>query len=116
MTTNISTFTLPQSETLKLHIVLERKNIDLVKASFLEFPSIQIEAPTEKQALEELNQLLYARLENLEIIPVEIKLSQGETGNHWMKFAGVFKDDPDFTLCRSPQPPLKRGALRKFCS
>ncbi len=96
MALNISTVTLPQSETLKLHILLERENLDLVKASVLEFPNMKIEASTEKQALEELNQLLYARFQRMEVIPVEITLPKNEAANHWMKFAGVFKDDPDF--------------------
>ncbi|NDJ25815.1 hypothetical protein GS682_30360 [Nostoc sp. B(2019)] len=97
MVLNISTVTLSQPENLKLHILLERDNQKKVTASVLEFPSFQVEASTEEQALEELQKLLYAHLENLEIIPVEIILSQSRTENQWLKFAGVFQDDPDFT-------------------
>jgi hypothetical protein len=96
MALNISTIALPQSENLKLHILLERENQENVIASVLEFPSFHIEAPTEKQAIEELQKMLNSRLENIEIIPVEITLSQSQAKNHWMKFAGVFQDDPDF--------------------
>ncbi|MEJ6488088.1 hypothetical protein N0Y54_43920 [Nostoc punctiforme UO1] len=96
MVINFSSVTLPQSENLKLHILLERNNEGNVIASVLEFPNTQVEAPTTEQAVQELKKLLSTRLEKIEIIPLEIQLSQNEAENPWMKFAGVFKDDADF--------------------
>jgi predicted RNase H-like HicB family nuclease len=96
MVINFSSLTLPQSETLKLHILVERNTEGNVIASVLEFPNTQVEASTQEQAVEELKQLLSTRLEKIEIIPVEIELPQSESENPWMKFAGVFKDDADF--------------------
>jgi hypothetical protein len=75
---------------------VERNNERNFIASVLEFPNTQVEAPTHKQAVEELKKLLSTRLEKLEIIPVEIQLSQSAAENPWIKFAGVFKDDADF--------------------
>lgn len=98
MALNFSTVTPPQPATLKLHIVLERNEQGKAIASVLELPNSQVEAPNQEQALEDLKKLLLARLEKIEVIPLEIQLPQAEqTENPWMKFTGVFKDDPDFT-------------------
>ncbi|RAM52720.1 MAG: hypothetical protein C6Y22_04995 [Hapalosiphonaceae cyanobacterium JJU2] len=96
MVINFSSVTLPQSENLKLHIVLERTNEENVIASVMEFPNTQVEAPTTEQAVQELKKLLSTRLEKIEIIPVEIQLPPNEAENPWMKFAGVFQNDADF--------------------
>ncbi|MEH2293392.1 hypothetical protein [Nostoc sp.] len=96
MVINFSSVTLPQSENLKLHILLSRNNEGNVIASVLEFPNTQVEAPTTEQALLELKTLLSTRLEKIEIIAIEIQLPQSEAENPWIKFAGVFQDDADF--------------------
>ncbi|WP_461927199.1 hypothetical protein [Nostoc sp.] len=96
MVINFSSVTLPQSENLKLHILLSRNHEGNVIASVLEFPNTQVEAPTQELALLELKKLLSTRLEKIEIMSVEIQLSQSEAENPWIKFAGVFKDDADF--------------------
>ncbi|MBW4632011.1 MAG: hypothetical protein KME30_08940 [Iphinoe sp. HA4291-MV1] len=96
MVINFSSVTQPQSEYLKLHILLERNNEGNVIASVLEFPNTQVEALTQEQAVQELKKLLSTRLEKIEIIPVEIQFAKSEAENPWMKFAGVFQDDADF--------------------
>lgn len=98
MALNFSTATQPQPSTLKLHILLEYNDEGTAIASVLELPNYQVEAPTHEQALEDLQKVLLARLEKIEIVPLEIQLPQAEqTENPWIKFAGVFKDDQDFT-------------------
>lgn len=97
MVLNFSTVTRTQPATLNLHIMLERNDEGKAIASVLELPNCYVEAPTQAQAIEDLQKLLLARLEKIKIIPLEIQLPQAEqTENPWMKFAGVFKDDPDF--------------------
>ncbi len=65
----------------------------------MELPQYRVEAATREQALLILNQLLVQRLDKVEVIPMEIKLPQTEQSRKpWMKFAGVFKDDPDFDI------------------
>jgi hypothetical protein len=96
MVINLSSITLPQSDNLKLHMLLERNDEGNVIASVLELPNIQVVAPTQEQAVQELKKLLSTRLEKIEVIPVEIQLTQSEAENPWLKFAGVFKDDADF--------------------
>jgi hypothetical protein len=56
-----------------------------------------IDAETREQAIEALKQLMNQHLEKSEIIPLEISVLYTELPeNPWIKFAGVFKDDPDF--------------------
>lgn len=87
---------MPQTANLKVNILLENKNNGVI-ASALEFPSYRVEAATREQALKTLQQLLATHLKDAEIIPVEIEVSKAETSeNPWIKFAGVFRDDPDF--------------------
>lgn len=96
MVINLSSITLPQSDNLKLHMLLEHNDEGNVIASVLELPNIQVAASTQEQAVQELKKLLSTRLEKIEVIPVEIQLTQSEAENPWLKFAGVFKDDADF--------------------
>jgi hypothetical protein len=77
--------------------LLERNDEGKASASVLELPNCYIEAPTQEQAIKDLQKLVLARLDKIEVIPLEIQLAPAEqTENPWMKFAGVFKDDPDF--------------------
>jgi hypothetical protein len=63
----------------------------------LELPQYRVEVATREQALLILNQVLVEHLDKVEVIPMEIKLPQTDQSQRpWMKFAGVFKDDPDF--------------------
>ncbi|MCL1475159.1 hypothetical protein [Argonema antarcticum] len=97
MVSNVSPGTVSQSVPLKFHILLDRSNQTQISASFLELPNCQVEAPTPEKAIEELKKLLHTRMEKLEIIPVEIEWQiPKQPENPWVKFAGVFQDDPDF--------------------
>ncbi|MBD2410946.1 hypothetical protein H6H01_09415 [Nostoc calcicola FACHB-3891] len=86
-----------QTANLKVNILLETKEDGSAIASILELPQYHVEAATREQALLILEQLLVQHLEKVEVIPMEIRLPQAEQSQRpWMKFAGVFKDDPDF--------------------
>ncbi len=53
--------------------------------------AVAVEAPTREEALAKLREVLQARLQNgAEIVPLEVTPVQ----HPWMKFAGMFKDDP----------------------
>ncbi|BAZ21703.1 hypothetical protein NIES4073_25810 [Kalymmatonema gypsitolerans NIES-4073] len=86
-----------QTANLKVNIVLETKEDGSAIASILELPQYRVEAGTREQAVATLKQLLRERMNRVEVIPMEIKLPSAEQSERpWMKFAGVFKDDPDF--------------------
>ncbi|KYC42004.1 hypothetical protein WA1_18525 [Scytonema hofmannii PCC 7110] len=57
-------------------------------------PDCQIFAQTREEALDSLHQLLKTRLKNVEIVTQEIVAPKSE--HPWMKFAGKYKDDPQF--------------------
>ncbi|MEH2361488.1 hypothetical protein [Nostoc sp.] len=95
----INTLAESQTANLKVNILLETREDGRAIASILELPQYHVEAATREQALLILNQLLVQHLDKVEVIPMEIKLPQAEQSQKpWMKFAGVFKDDPDFDL------------------
>jgi predicted RNase H-like HicB family nuclease len=82
---------------LKVNILLQEKEGGGAIASFLEIPAYRVEAATREQAIEALKQLMNQHLEKSEIIPLEISVPCTESPeNPWIKFAGIFKDDPDF--------------------
>lgn len=56
-------------------------------------PDCQVFAPTREDAIENLNKLVNTRLQNVEIITAEI---EHPSQHPWMKFAGKYKDDPQF--------------------
>ncbi|MEC4817668.1 MAG: hypothetical protein SAK29_31005 [Scytonema sp. PMC 1069.18] len=82
---------------LKVNFWLETREDGSAIASILELPQYRVEAATREQALTMLEELLIQRMNKVEVIPREIKLPSVEQSQRpWMKFAGVFKDDPDF--------------------
>lgn len=82
---------------LKLNVLLEDKEDGMITASALEFPAYKVEATNRQQALEALQQLLGSHLEKAEIVPLEMEVSYAQVAqNPWVRFAGIFKDDPYF--------------------
>ena len=80
----------------KLNILLETHSGKTI-ASVLEIPRYQVEAETRAEAIVALKNLLTAQLSQVEVIPLEFDSDQlNSLENPWLKFAGVFKDDPDF--------------------
>lgn len=75
-------------------VLIEKKVEGGVSATVLGWQDCQARGSTKAEALEQLRQLLTARLQNTEIVSLEIDLLKPE--HPWMKFAGMFKDDPDF--------------------
>ena len=57
-------------------------------------PDCQVFAQTREDALNNLHEIVKTRLKNVEIVTQEIEAP--ETEHPWMKFAGKYKDDPQF--------------------
>jgi hypothetical protein len=86
---------------LKMTLLLEPLISGGVAASVLEFPACRVEAATRELAIAQVRQQIVALLNTVELLPIqisaaEITQSQTETENPWIKFAGMFQDDPDF--------------------
>lgn len=87
----------PQLQNLTLHLVVEQTEKGQSRASVLGLPDCVVEAATDEEAIEKLQDLLIERLAHARVMEVKIPLAQpNQTKNSWMKYAGVFKDDPDF--------------------
>ncbi|NET60105.1 MAG: type II toxin-antitoxin system HicB family antitoxin [Symploca sp. SIO2E6] len=94
---NIDSLTIDEnnlSNKSRYDVLVENKVEGGVSATVLGWQDCQAEGSTKTEALEKLRQLLTARLPNTEIVSLEIDLPKSE--HPWMKFAGMFKDDPEF--------------------
>jgi hypothetical protein len=57
-------------------------------------PDCQVFSATREEALKNLHELVNSRFQNLEIVTQEIAAAKSE--HPWMKFAGMYKDNPLF--------------------
>ncbi|OUL29420.1 hypothetical protein BV372_23535 [Nostoc sp. T09] len=79
---------------LDFNILLEKDNTGKETAIVLEIPECRITSDTRQQALDGVRQLLAERLAKAEIVSLQMELPSNP--HPWMKFAGMFKDDPLF--------------------
>lgn len=82
------------SPKLTYDVLIENEKDGSVSATVLGLPDCKAQGATREEALTRLRQLLTARLEKAEIVSLEIEPPKAE--HPWMKFAGMFKDDPQF--------------------
>lgn len=60
----------------------------------LKYPSLKASGNSREEAIEKLSQRLQDFLKDTEIVNLEIEIPQPE--HPWMKFAGIFENDPLF--------------------
>ena len=91
---NLTVKTYPNNTAPKLNydVLIENQQDGGVSATVLGLPDFKSSGVTKEEALEKLIQLLQER--KPEIVTLEIEPPQTE--HPWMKFAGMFKDDPQF--------------------
>jgi predicted RNase H-like HicB family nuclease len=91
---NLTVKTYPNNTAPKLtyDVLIENQKDGGVSAAVLGLPDFKGSGVTKEEALEKLIQLLQER--EPEIVTLEIEPAQTE--HPWMKFAGMFKDDPQF--------------------
>jgi predicted RNase H-like HicB family nuclease len=86
----------PQLQNLTLHLLVGKTPDGRSRASVLELPDCVAEASTDEQAITQLRQAVTERLHHNQVISIDIPLPQQPAKKAWMKYAGVFRDDPDF--------------------
>lgn len=93
---NLTSLSTPAKNQLKstYDVLIENEPNGLVSATVLGLPDCRTTAATKEEALTNIRESLTARLASSEIVTLEIELPK--TGHPWMKFAGMFKDDPQF--------------------
>ncbi len=78
---------------LNYSVLIEQKGGGY-QATVWGLPDCQVFAATREDALKKIHELVNMRLQNVEIVTLEIELPKTE--HPWMKFAGKYKDDPQF--------------------
>jgi len=93
MTANFMFTPIENLSQLTYPVLIEQEQ-DSYKAMVWGLPDCQTTGKTREAALVSLRQLLEARLENAELVSLDIERPQSD--NPWMKLAGKYKDDPQF--------------------
>lgn len=74
--------------------IVEDRKAEGFTASLLGWPSCTATGATKAEALTRLRQAIRDRLSSVEIVPIEVDVT--ETGHPLAKFAGMFKNDELF--------------------
>jgi hypothetical protein len=88
----------PQSDVfsnLKVTLLIEPLTSGQIAASIREFPDCRVQAETRESAIAQIQATFLERLKNIEAISWQVPLQISEPA--WMKFAGIFQNDLDFT-------------------
>jgi predicted RNase H-like HicB family nuclease len=76
------------------YVLVENGKQGNYTATVLGWPDCTAQGATRQEALARIRQALITRLAQVEIVPLEIE--HPHPGHPWLKFAGVFKDNPLF--------------------
>jgi predicted RNase H-like HicB family nuclease len=76
-------------------ILLEQTPDGQSSATVLELPDCHVIAVTPQAAISQVQTRLTERLATAQIVSIQIPASEPQ--NPWVEFAGMFKDDSDFT-------------------
>ncbi len=93
---NLSFLTSPPRNQPKLtyYVLIENEQDGKVSATVIGLSDCKATGATREEAIATLRQRLNERLAKAEIVSLEIEPPKIE--HPWMKFAGMFKDDPQF--------------------
>lgn len=91
---NLQLINSPSNGKYSYQVLIEYPREKQVKASVLGWEGYQVLADSKEEALAKLKELLTNRLENTEIVSLEVEIPKKE--HPWLKFAGMFEDDPLF--------------------
>ena len=84
----------PKPDVPGLTVLMEQETEGKYQALVLGLPDCKAQGNTREEALANISSILGDRLDKAELISLEIKPPKPE--HPWMKFAGMFKDDPQF--------------------
>ncbi len=92
---------------LRVNLRLETQPSGTIAASVIEFPDCYVEAATREEAIAKVQAAFLEQLSHIETIPWDVPLpskplswmangSKYPAESPWVKFAGMFQNDPDF--------------------
>jgi predicted RNase H-like HicB family nuclease len=93
------TIVMPTLQDITVTLMLEPQESGRFIASVMEFPACRVEADSREAAIAHIKTSLSKYVSNVELIRWVISVPLIKTDPiqpTWLKFAGVFKDDPDF--------------------
>ncbi|MBG1269226.1 type II toxin-antitoxin system HicB family antitoxin [Nostoc sp. WHI] len=93
MTNDLLKNTTNSPSIFKYSVLVEVKE-DGYQATVWGLPDCQVFSATREEALKNLHELVNTRFQNVEIVNQEIEASKSD--HPWMKFAGMYKDNPLF--------------------
>ena len=94
MTTEVVASATNKTSKVTYNVLIEQAESGNYLATILGWSECNAEGSTKEEALTKLNHVVSARLQNAEIVSLEI--DNPKTEHPWRKFAGMFKDDPQF--------------------
>jgi hypothetical protein len=89
---------------MQYQVLVENGNQNGFVASVIGMPDCRVEGQTEEEAIAAVKTALTERLSRGKVVTIEVESSQqlrigepaGLTDNPWLKYAGIFADDPTF--------------------
>ena len=78
------------------NILLENADDGSTIATVLEVLDLHTSDKTKQGAVKKVRELLQQRLAKAEIVQISVSTESDSSNSSLMKFAGIFKDDPDF--------------------
>jgi predicted secreted protein len=99
MTINLTKNTADNLSNLNYSVLVEEKEGGY-QATVWGLSDCQVFATTREEALNKLHELVNSRLENVEIVIQEIEGTK--TKHSWMKYAGMYEDNPLFDKALIP--------------
>jgi hypothetical protein len=75
-------------------VLLENTPDGQSSATILDFPNCQVTAATAQEAVNQVQHRLTERLATAKIVSIEVPAPPAV--NPWIKFSGIYQDDPDF--------------------
>ena len=89
-----------------LTVLVEEEAEVKYQAIVLGLPDCKAEGKTREDVLTKIKSIASDRLEKAELISLNIKIPKPE--HPWMKFAGMFKDDPQFEAMQADIAAYRR--------
>lgn len=82
---------------LDLTLLVKELESGQFEASVLELPAYRVEAKSRELAIDSLKATLLEQVQDAEALAWRLPVNQSEKEPSWLKFAGMFKDNADFT-------------------
>ncbi len=78
-------------ETIKYEVLIEKVGDNGYRANVLAWPGNSVEAATREEALKKIRSTIQQKLTTADLVTLEFPVA-----NPWLKFAGMWADNPDF--------------------